>query len=106
MPDNPTWTAEVGGLPIHFGSGVLARLGDLARGLGAVRALVVSDPGVRAAGHVDSALTVLAAAGVEAAVFDQVAENPTTEHVEAGRAVAARERVDFLVGLGGGSAMD
>ena len=87
-------------------AGSLARLGALARGLGGTRALVVTDPGVRAAGHVDRALASLAEAGLAAAVFDRVAENPTSLHVEDGRGEAAAFAADLLIGLGGGSAMD
>jgi alcohol dehydrogenase len=88
------------------GPGTLGRLGTLARELGAVRALVVSDPGIVEAGHTDAAVESLAAAGVTANVFSSFGENPTTDDVAAG-AVAAREfRPDLLVGLGGGSSMD
>ena len=89
-----------------FGSGRLRELGDLVREIGGTRALIVTDPGIREAGHVDTALESLRGAGVEAAVFDGVEENPTTAHVERGAAVARAQAVDFLVGLGGGSAMD
>jgi alcohol dehydrogenase len=68
--------------------------------------LVVTDPGVRAAGHVDSALESLAQSGLVAEVFDGVEENPTSLHVEEGRRFAAAFGPDLLVGLGGGSAMD
>jgi alcohol dehydrogenase len=39
-------------------------------------------------------------------VFDGVEENPTTEHVDRGLAVAREHRVDSIVGLGGGSSLD
>jgi alcohol dehydrogenase len=100
------WRAAVGGVEVVFGRGALAGLGELARELGGRRALVVSDPGVRAAGHVDSALAALGAAGVAAEVFDEVAENPTTRQVEAGREAAAPWGPDLLIAVGGGSAMD
>lgn len=88
------------------GAGTLAQLGGLARDEGARRVLLVTDPGIRRAGHVERAAESLRCAGVDAGVFDAVAENPTTAHVAAGLAVARRERVDFLIGLGGGSALD
>ncbi|NOX53538.1 MAG: iron-containing alcohol dehydrogenase [Planctomycetes bacterium] len=91
---------------VVFGPGTLGRLGDLVRGLGVVRALVVTDEGVRRAGHVDRAVASLRNAGVEVVVYDQVQSNPTTDDVDRAVAVAARERIDGLVGLGGGSSMD
>ena len=47
------------------GPGTLGRLGTLARELGAVRALVVSDLGIVAAGHADAAIEGSIGAGVE-----------------------------------------
>ena len=100
------WSAEIGSIRVHFGSGSIEQLGELARGLGGKHALVVTDPGVRAAGYAERAVRVLAGEGIGASVFDQVSENPTTADVEAGRSFAAEQRIDLLVGLGGGSAMD
>jgi len=88
------------------GRGTLDRLGTLARELGAGRVLVVSDPGVRRAGHTATGLAALAAAGITTAVFDAFGENPTTTQVEAGTAAARAFRPDLIVGLGGGSSMD
>lgn len=87
------------------GPGVLSRLGDLARELGD-RALLVTDPGLRAAGHEQQALTLLSQAGVSAHVFDEVSPNPTTDDVERGLVVAREARVNLIIGLGGGSSMD
>jgi alcohol dehydrogenase len=88
------------------GAGSLRRLGALARGLGAARALIVSDPGIVTAGHTAAALGWLAEAGVTAAVFSAFGENPTTDHIAAGAEAAREFRPDLLVGLGGGSSMD
>jgi len=88
------------------GAGTLGHLGELARELGGTRALVVSDPGIVAAGHTAAGLAALERAGLETAVFSGFGENPTTTQVEAGTAVAREFRPDVLVGLGGGSSMD
>ncbi|MCP4246811.1 MAG: iron-containing alcohol dehydrogenase [bacterium] len=91
---------------VIFGDGRLVELGALAREEGATRVLLVTDPGIVAAGHVERALASLAEPGVQTAVFDGVRENPTTTHVAAGVEVGRRHEVDFIVGLGGGSSMD
>jgi alcohol dehydrogenase class IV len=91
---------------IEFGAGKLAELGELARGLGVRRVLVVSDPGVIAAGHTERGIASLRNAGLETCLFDGVQENPTTVHVEAGLAVARGFKPELIVGLGGGSSMD
>ncbi len=91
---------------IVFGPGVVKSLGELAVELGARRALVVSDPGIVAVGHVQRGLAALDRVGIEAHLFDGVEENPSTTHVEAGLAVAKKVRPELLVGLGGGSSLD
>jgi len=91
---------------VVFGARTLAEVGALARSESASRALLVTDRGIVAAGHVERAVASLHSAGVAVAVFDGVAENPTTVHVDAGVAAARAANVDFLIGLGGGSALD
>jgi alcohol dehydrogenase len=81
-------------------------LGALAGELGARRALVVSDPGIVAAGHAARGIEALRNAGIETHLFDGVTENPTTENVEAGLVIARRYQPELLVGLGGGSSLD
>jgi alcohol dehydrogenase len=89
-----------------FGRGALARLGDLVRELGGTRVLLVTDPGLEAAGHPQRAREALQRAGVKTWVFDAVEENPTTRHVGEGLAKAREHRIDFVVAVGGGSSMD
>jgi alcohol dehydrogenase len=89
-----------------FGEDKIDMLGQLAVELGTNRALVVSDPGIVAAGHTQRGIDSLTAAGVDALPHDHVRENPTTAEVESGRAVAADYQPDLIVGLGGGSSMD
>ena len=91
---------------IVFGPDKIDLLGELASELGARRALMISDPGVIAAGHVERGLAALRRAGIETHIFDGVRENPTTEEVDAGVALARRYDPELLIGFGGGSAMD
>ncbi len=88
------------------GAGALAQLGELARELGGTRVLLVTDPGLEAAGHPTNALKFLQAEGLKTFVFDGVEENPTTRHVEAGLEIARSAGIDLLVAVGGGSSMD
>ena len=88
------------------GPGTLLRLGELARELGSHRPLLVTDPGLEAAGHPRRALESLRDAGLEPIIFDGVEENPSSRHVESGVDVAKRERIDCLIAVGGGSSMD
>ena len=61
---------------IVFGPGKVDTLGELAGELGARRVLVVSDPGIVAAGHAARGLAALERAGIETQLFDDVGENP------------------------------
>ena len=88
------------------GAGSLVRLGELASELGFSRALLVTDKGIIAAGHVERALASLKEANIETRVFDGAHENPTTDDIAAGLKVAQEYKPEFLIGLGGGSSMD
>jgi alcohol dehydrogenase len=91
---------------IVFGPDKIDSLGELAAELGVRRALLVSDPGIEAAGHDDRGMEALRKAGLEVGIFDQLVPNPTTTNVEDGAAFARDYQPDLLVGLGGGSSMD
>jgi alcohol dehydrogenase len=91
---------------VVYGAGSLSRLGELVRESGGRRVLLVTDPGVLAVGHVQPALEALSSNGLEAVVFSDVQPNPTTDDVDRGLGVARSAQIDFLVAVGGGSAMD
>src|SRR5262249_51189045 len=91
---------------VIFGAGTLSRLGELTRELGGTRVLLVTDPGLEAAGHPQRAEACLRDAGLQVFLFDGVEENPTSRHIDAGTAFAKTQRIDFLVAVGGGSSMD
>ena len=73
-------------------------------------AFVVTDKGIADAGHVDRLLGVFAAAGRTAVVYDAVTPNPDEDAVaaclEAYRQAGGDEGFDWIVALGGGSAID
>jgi alcohol dehydrogenase len=91
---------------VIFAAGALSRLGELASELGGDRVLLVTDPGLEAAGHPQRAADSLRASGLEVVIYDGVEENPTTKHVGQGLELAEHHHVDMLVAVGGGSAMD
>src|SRR5438876_9010703 len=55
---------------VVFEPGGIARLGELARELGGSRVLLVTDPGLEAAGHPQRAIESLRGAGLDVAVFE------------------------------------
>jgi alcohol dehydrogenase len=91
---------------IVFGANTVDRVGELARESGARCVLVVTDPGIVAAGHAQHVERSLQAAGLGVVIYDRARENPTTKDVDQCVAVAKRAGIDTFVGLGGGSSMD
>ncbi len=91
---------------VVFGPGTISRLGEFARDYGGENVLLVTDGGLKAAGHEERALGILRQAGCHVHVFDDVHPNPTTEDVDRGLAFARERKIDVIVGLGGGSSMD
>jgi alcohol dehydrogenase len=91
---------------VIFQAGGLDQLGELVAEYGGRRALIVTDAGIVAAGHVARAVESLRARDVDVVIFDQVKENPTDTVVSDCATLAKDAQVDFLVGLGGGSSMD
>ncbi len=84
------------------GPGAVASLADECRALGITKPMLVTDPGVAAAGLVDRVLPQLNGA----IVFDEVRPNPDIELVDLAAAAYRDNGCDGLVGLGGGSSLD
>jgi len=89
-----------------FGVGARRRVGFYARNMMARRVLVVSDPGVIAAGWLKDVRADLSELGIESVLFKDLTPNPKDHEVMAGAALYARERCDVIVALGGGSVID
>ena len=89
-----------------FGSGTVKRIGEVTRGLDCSRPLLVADPGIRDAGHVDTVLNLLTNAGLNVEVFDQFGVNPDSTMVDRGVSFATSLNRDSIIGLGGGSSLD
>lgn len=89
-----------------FGVNCLEKVGELAAQLPASKVLLVTDPGIVAAGHSVRAQQFLEQAGLSVSVFDQSEENPTTRCVDACLQIAKSSRIDAFIALGGGSSLD
>jgi alcohol dehydrogenase class IV len=88
------------------GPGSSARLGELAKGLQCRSVLIVTDKGVQNAGLLEPALKGFAAEGIEVAIFADVQADPAESVIEAALQAAVSNKVNGIVGLGGGSSMD
>ena len=92
---------------IIFGPGAINQLTDEAKAVGRKKLMIVTYPDIRRVGHLDKVLKLLAAAGItNPIIFEKVMPNPRVTMLDEGAALARKEKVDFIIGLGGGSAMD
>jgi alcohol dehydrogenase len=91
---------------VFFGWGAAGQIADRLNELGVTRALIVSDPGVAAAGIGDAVVETIEAAQLTTASYTGVQPNPTLANVEEALAVWTEHECDGIVGVGGGSAMD
>jgi choline dehydrogenase len=87
---------------IVHGPGAVGSLADEVRALGVTRPMLVTDPGVTAAGLVERVTPSLQGA----VTFGDVRPNPDIELVDRGAEVYREAGCDGLVALGGGSSMD
>ena len=89
---------------VQFEFGAIHLLTQECKRVGITRPLIVTDPGVKAAGILQKALDALPSMTV--AVFDQTPSNPTEAAVLAAAALYKSGGCDGLIAVGGGSAID
>ena len=93
--------------PIIFGAGAIDHLGEYVSELGRIqKALCIYDPGVEAAGIPARAMASLEKAGIFCVPFNGIGSEPTTDIVDAAGALGLENKVDAIIGIGGGSSMD
>lgn len=90
---------------IIFGVGSISQLGEEAGKIGE-KALIVTYPDIRRVGLMDRVVGDLKEKGVDAIAFEKVEPNPRSSTVDEGAEIARSEKIDLVIGLGGGSAMD
>lgn len=91
---------------VFFGVGELEKVGSLTRELGDKALLVTGKKSMKKLGITDKVIKLLKDNSVEVAVFEGVPSNPTDKVVDEGAEVAVREKVNVIIGLGGGSSLD
>ncbi len=91
---------------IIFGAGARHAVANYARTFGARKVLLVSDPGVVAAGWVKDVISSLDEQHIPYALFTAVSPNPRCEEVMAGAQFYQEQGCNVIVAIGGGSPMD
>ncbi len=90
---------------IVFGVGALQKLSE--QSLPGKKALIVTGGNsVKKFGYLQETIEQLAKAGVQCDIYDGITPNPTKDEVHEGADKAKKFGADFIVGLGGGSAID
>lgn len=91
---------------VIFGVGSITTLGSEASKLGKKAMLVTGVHSARNTGLLDRAVSDLAANELEVLVFDKVISNPRASTIQEGIELIRQQKIDLIIGLGGGSAMD
>ena len=92
-------------IKVFFGPGSINQLGQEARALGS-KAMIVTYPDIRKLGFLDILLKDLKIQGLETEVFEELGPNPRSSTVDKAAWIARKRKIDLVIGLGGGSAMD
>ncbi|NUB17557.1 iron-containing alcohol dehydrogenase, partial [Azospirillum brasilense] len=91
---------------MKFGRGMLAEAGNDAKAMGMRRVALFTDPHVAGIAPFAAALESLKAAGLDVAVFDRCAVEPTSASFLEAADFARDGRFDGYVSVGGGSVID
>lgn len=92
--------------PVLFGNGTIKYAGEKAKGIGISKALVVSDQGVKKAGHLATLEDILRTAGIECVIWSEAQKDCPDETIKIASEIAKNKKVDGVIGLGGGSVLD
>lgn len=91
---------------VLFGSGSSEQTGQKLKELGCRKVFCVHGKNVQKSGIADRVISAITNEGIEVVRFAEVVADPPDEVIEKGAAIAKKEEVDGIVGIGGGSALD
>ncbi|WP_041078245.1 iron-containing alcohol dehydrogenase [Thermotoga caldifontis] len=91
---------------IVFGVGAIEKLPNLVKNYGRKALIVTGRKSTKQTGLLDKVRGMLEAVGIGTVVFDKVQPNPISDDVDEAAKIAIEQNVDFVIGLGGGSAID
>jgi lactaldehyde reductase len=90
----------------YHGKGTIAEIANEAKAYGFKKAFVCTDPDLIKFGVTGKVTGVLDKAGLAYDVFSEVKANPTIENVKKGVAAFKKSKADYIISVGGGSAID
>ncbi len=93
-------------VPIAYGPGILAEIGQRCLNLHIYKPLIVTDSGSYNLPFISQLKSFLLEAGLEAAVYSSISPNPFADEIKQGRLAYLNGGHDAVIAIGGGSAMD
>lgn len=91
---------------LHFGQGVVSKLGDVATNFGKKALIVMGRGSARSNGSFDQSYASLKAAGIEVVIYEGIRSNPIIEDVDQAAEMGRKEKADMVIAIGGGSVVD
>ena len=92
--------------PLLFGTGTSKLLGEKLKQFGCKKVLVVYDQGIKNSGIADKILKIIHDSGIETVIYDAVQADPPDYSADEAGILGLKEKIDGVVGVGGGSALD
>ncbi len=89
-----------------FGIGTLERIGVEAKSVGKKALIVTGKRSSQKNGALERVIQLLSRENIESVIFNKIKSNPRNDVIDEGGKIARTEKCDFVIGLGGGSAMD
>ncbi len=87
---------------VVFGQDALSRLAEFK----GKSAFIVTDKNIVSLGFIDRVKEQLSQAGIKSDVFDEIQPDPSLQMVKKGTALMRQYEPDWIVAVGGGTAMD
>lgn len=93
-------------IPISYGPGRLAEMGERCGALGLRNPLIITDRGSKDLPMVAQLQAILSAADIRSDLFFDISPNPRDDEIGSGRHLFRQNTHDAVIAIGGGSAMD
>lgn len=91
---------------IYFGKDVVLKNKYILKDFGKKAYIITGKRSSKMNGSLDHIIEALEYNNIDYIIFDEVEENPSLETVEKASLIGGNEKVDFIIGLGGGSPLD
>lgn len=91
---------------VIFGKGCVSQIGGEAKNFGKKALFVYDENAAKKSGVYDTIIRSLHEAGIEVVEYTKIRQNPVIADVYEGIELGRREKIEFIVAAGGGSAID